>query len=194
MDAVAYQQQLKALSPQGLAWNLEPDSEYSKLLQSFANLLARFDSDIQKAIEELDPRTATVLLPEWERLLALPDKCSMQPQTLQQRREAAHSKYISRGGQSKAYFIALAKSLGYQITIETYKPCIAGLSRCGDSLNPINMRFVWRVNVPGNRALRLRAGQSRIGEKLLTIISATELECVFRRIQPSHTDLFFNYQ
>ncbi len=193
MDAVAYQQQLRALSPPGLAWNLEPESEYSKLLQSFSEALGRFDGNVQQIIEELDPRTATELLPEWERLLALPDSCAVLPQTLQQRREAAHSKYISRGGQSKAYFISLAKSLGYDITIDTYKPCITGLSRCGDHLNPIGSRFIWRVNVPGERIYNFRAGQSACGERLLKIVSATELECVFRKLQPSHSDLFFNY-
>ncbi len=193
MDAVAYQQQLKALSPQGLAWNLEADSEYSKLLQSFSEALGRFDGDIQQVIEELDPRTATELLPEWERLLELPDPCAIQPQTLQQRREAAHSKYISRGAQSRAYFISLAKSLGYEVTIDTYQAFITGLSYCGEVLNPINARFVWRVNVTGERSYRFRAGESACGEQLLKIVSATQLECTFRKLQPSHSNLFFNY-
>ncbi|WP_432473345.1 YmfQ family protein [Amphritea sp. HPY] len=194
MDITAYRQQLVALSPPGLAWNTEPNSDYSACLDVFASALARFDNNIAIALEELDPRTATALLPEWERLLALPDTCTPAAQTIQQRREAAHAKYVMKGGQSKAYFIALAAKLGYSITIDTFKPFICGISQCGYELNPADMRFVWRVNVPGERSIYFRAGVSAPGEELLHIVSAAELECVFRKLQPSHTDLFFNYQ
>jgi uncharacterized protein YmfQ (DUF2313 family) len=194
MDVTAYQKQLVALSPQGLAWNTEKGSDYKKLLTTFAEGLSRADNYIETYFDELDPRTATSLLPEWERLLALPDSCTISEQTLQQRREAAHAKYIMRGGQSEVYFIAIAKALGYQITITTYRPFIAGMSRCGDNLNPDTMRFIWRVNVPGNKTLYFKTGTSSAGEKLLKIASATELECMFSRLKPAHTDLFFNYE
>jgi uncharacterized protein YmfQ (DUF2313 family) len=194
MDVEAYKQQLIALSPQGLAWNTQKGSDYRALLTTFAEGLARVDGFIKTYFEELDPRTATNLLPEWERLLGLPDSCSVSNPTLQQRREAAHSKYIMRGGQSEAYFIELAKTLGYNITITTYRTFIAGLSRCGDKLNPASMRFTWRVNVPGNKTLRFKTGTSAVGEKLLTIASATELECIFNKLKPSHTNLLFNYE
>jgi uncharacterized protein YmfQ (DUF2313 family) len=163
-------------------------------MTTFAEGLARLDKHAEKYLKELDPRTATDLLPEWERLLGLPDVCSPDNQTLQQRREAAHSKFIQKGGQSKKYFIGLAKSLGYDITITTYKSFVAGLSRCGDPLNPLGMRFVWRVNVPGNRTYVFKTGQSATGEKLLKIVPATQLECLFRQLQPSHTTLYFNYE
>ncbi len=194
MDVTAYKQQLVALSPQGLAWNTENNSDYTKLLAAFAEGLARFDRHLEIYLEELDPRTATNLLPEWERLLGLPDKCSPQELTLQQRRETAHSKYTKKGGQSKAYFISLAKSLGYEITIETYRTFNSGLSRCGEHLCSGEMRFIWRVNLPGGRAIKFRTGVSAVGEKLLRVIPASELECLFRQLMPSHTTLFFNYQ
>jgi uncharacterized protein YmfQ (DUF2313 family) len=194
MDVTDYQQQLVALTPIGHAWNTEKNSDYKKLLTTFAEGLARLDKHTEKYLKELDPRTATDLLPEWERLLGLPDVCSPGNQTLQQRREVAHSKFIQKGGQSKKYFMGQAKSLGYDITINTYKPFVSGISRCGQSLNPIRMRFVWRVNVPGNRTYRFRAGVSVAGEQLLKIVSASQLECIFKQLQPSHTALFFNYQ
>lgn len=189
-----YQQQLIALSPPGKAWNTAAGSDYNSLLKVFAIALSRFDDQAETMLNELDPRTATRLLPEWERCLGLPDPCAPADQTLQQRREAAHAKYIMKGGQSKAYFIKLAERLGYLITIDTYRPFIAGLSRCGEALQPDDCRFNWRVNIPGNRVVHFRAGESAAGESLLHIVSAGELECVFHRLQPSHTDLFFNYQ
>jgi uncharacterized protein YmfQ (DUF2313 family) len=194
MDVTAYKQQLVALSPVGHAWNTEQNSDYKKLLATFAEGLARLDKHTEKYLKELDLRTATDLLPEWERLLGLPDVCSPGNQTLQQRRESAHSKFIQKGGQSKKYFIELAGSLGYEITISVYKPFIAGISRCGQSLNPIDMRFVWRVNVPGNRAYKFRTGMSLTGERLLKVVPADQLECIFKQLQPSHTTLYFNYQ
>jgi uncharacterized protein YmfQ (DUF2313 family) len=194
VDVDAYHQQLIALSPIGLAWNVDEGSEYSNILYAFANSLAKFDGQVNEIfLKELNPLTATKLLPEWERLLSLPDSCSPDNQTLLQRREAAYSRWIMKGGQSKAYFIALAKSLGYEITIDSYKPFIVGLSGCGDLLNPIDMRFAWRVNVPGERAYYFRTGESACGERLLQIVPATQLECIFRKLQPSYSDLFFNY-
>ena len=194
MDVDAYHQQLIALSPPGLAWNTEHGSEYSDLLYVFAKALAAFDGKVSDIfIKELNPLTATELLPDWERLLGLPDSCSLPNPTLQERREAAYAKWIMKGGQSKAYFVGLAKSLGYEITIDTYKPFIVGLSRCGEVLSPEDMRFIWRVNVPGERSYYFRCGESACSEPLLKIISATQLECIFRKLQPSHSDLFFNY-
>lgn len=194
MDVDAYQQQLVALSPQGLAWNAERGSEYSDYLFVFAKALADFEGTVTNIIiNELVPLTSTQLLPDWERVLGLPDSCSPHNQTLQERREAAHARWIARGGQSKAYFIGLAKSLGYDITIDTYKPFVTGLSRCGDNLDFVDSRFVWRVNVPGERAYFFRAGESACGESLLQIVPATQLECIFRKLQSSHSDLFFNY-
>ncbi|WP_261840941.1 YmfQ family protein [Aliamphritea ceti] len=194
MAVADYRQQLIALSPPGQAWNIQRGSDYTGLLEVFAIALSRVGDHIQTSLDELDPRTATYLLPEWERCLDLPDRCAPANQTLQQRREAAHAKYVMRGGQSKAYFIKLAERLGYIITIDIYRPFIAGLSRCGEALQPEDCRFNWRVNIPGNRAVYFRTGESAAGESLLHIVSASELECVFRRLQPSHTDLFFNYQ
>jgi len=194
MDVADYRQQLIALSPQGLAWNNDKDSDYSALLSSFAEGLVRIDAYIESYFNELDPRTATQLLPEWERLLSLPDSCTAVNPTLQQRREAAHAKYVMRGGQSKAYFIELANQLGYQITITTYKPFITGVSRCGSRLSPAECRFIWRVNVPGKRVLPFRTGTSATGEKLIKVVSATELECMFNKLKPAQTDLFFNYE
>jgi uncharacterized protein YmfQ (DUF2313 family) len=194
LDVDAYHQQLIALSPPGLAWNVEEGSEYSDLLYVFAKALAEFDGDVTDIfLNELNPLTATKLLSDWERLLGLPDACSPANQTLQQRREAAYGKWMMHGGQSKAYFIGLAKAMGYDITITTFKPFICGLSRCGDALNPVGMRFVWKVSVPGVRTYRFRVGQSVCGEKLLTIASAAQLECVFKKLQPSHSHLVFSY-
>lgn len=194
MDVDAYHQQLIALSPQGLAWNTEPGSEYSDLLYVFAKALSDFNGDVDDIfLRELNPATATKLLPDWERLLGLPDGCSLPNPTLQERREAAYAKWVMKGGQSKAYFIGLAKSLGYDITIDNYKPFMCGISRCGSPLNTVGFRFIWRVNVPGERAIYFRCGQSACGEPLLKIISATQLECIFRKLQPSKSELFFSY-
>lgn len=194
MDVDAYHAQLVALSPQGLAWNVEEGSEYSDLLYVFAKALAVFDSKLTDIfLKELNPLTATELLPDWERLLGLPDTCSPADQALQQRREAAYAKWIMRGGQSKAYFIALASAMGYDITIDTYSPFVCGLSQCGYPLNTLEMRFVWRVNVPDSRVYYFRAGESTCGERLLQIVSATQLECAFRKLQPSCSDLYFSY-
>jgi len=193
VNEAGYRQQLVALSPPGLAWNSENGSEYSHLIDSFAAALAKVDGRVDQLLDELDPRTATELLPDWERLLGLPDACTPADQTLQERRIACHAKYIMKGGQSEAYFIKLAETLGHPITITVFKPFITGLSCCGNGLYSEDDRFVWKVSVNTSRPVYFRTGESAAGEKLLQLAPAAMLECIFRRLQPSHTTLVFDY-
>jgi hypothetical protein len=88
----AYARQLKALLPQGVAWNLEPDSMVSRVMLALAEELARIDGRAAALIQEIDPRTTLELLPDWERMLALPDICAPAAQTLQERRAACAKK------------------------------------------------------------------------------------------------------
>eukprot|EP00659_Diplonema_papillatum_P004998 gene4998-7681_t len=98
-------------------------------------------------------------LADWERVLALPDPCLIgQAQTVGQRVQAVVSKLQGRAGQSKAFFISLAKSMGYDITITTFQPARAGLARAGDAINGGDWSFAWRINAPAVTAIHARIG------------------------------------
>ena len=94
-----------------------------------------------------------------------------------------------------AWYIQLASMLGLEITIEEYRPFIAGLSRCGECLNgAANVRFVWHVTVKGKRLTWFRCGASACGASLLPIAAADELECLLHAYAPAHTVIVIGYE
>lgn len=179
------------LLPPGRAWR---GPLMQQLMLGLAGVDARIAQRLQGILSQADPRNADESIDDWESNLGLPEACIGQLATLQERQVAATAKYTSEGGQSKAYFVALAASLGYAITIDTFTPFVCGLSRCGDPLGSKKMRFVWRVHVPGPRTTRFRCGESRCGEKLLTIARANDLECELGRLGPGAGNLIFAYE
>jgi uncharacterized protein YmfQ (DUF2313 family) len=192
-----YLQVLQQLLPSGAAWPREPDATLTKVLRAQAAELARIHNRTLDLLEEADPRTTNELLADWERVAGLPDECTAgRLTTLQERRLGVVSKLQARGGQSRAYFLMLATSLGYDdVEITEYRPFTCGISRCGDQLGgDAAARFVWRVKVLGPRATRFKCGESRCGDSLCKISRAEDLECIFRRSAPAHTNLRFSYE
>lgn len=194
-DAADYADELAALLPRGFAWPTEPDSLLRQVLAALAGGLAGADGMLWDLLTEADPRTANSLLPDWERLLGLPDGCLSQPgSSLQERRLAAATKLTATGGQSRAYYIGLARTLLEQeVTIREYQPFRAGRSRAGHALTNDPWTYVWQVHAPGYPApIRFRAGQSGAGNSLRRE-RPTPLECLIRRLRPAHTQVLFSY-
>lgn len=134
LSADAYARQLQQLLPRGTVWKLEPDSWVTKTLQAIADELARVDARGDDLIEESDPRTTTEMIEDWERALSLPDEQVLTiPATLAERRVAVTQKYVSRGGQTNADFVALALACGYTVTVSNYNAllCRSGRARAG---------------------------------------------------------------
>lgn len=132
-------------------------------------------------------------LTDWERVLALPDPCLIGiPQTGSQRVQAVVSKVQARGGQSKSFFIALAKSLGYDITITTFRPARAGMARAGDRVYGGDWSFTWRVNAPSVTVSFARAGTARAGDPLAAWGNKS-LECRLSQMKPAESILLFGY-
>lgn len=195
-DKGAWLSALSDLLPPGQAWTRDPYSVLMRLLGTAAEAFAKVEERAGALIEEADPRSTQEMLGDWEALSGLPDDCSTLAGTASERRRAVAMKIIGIGGQSREYFTALARALGYDIVITEYRPFIAGLSRCSrDYLSGGHIvRHIWRVTVRGPRLTWFRAGASRCGERLLSVESAADLECVFRRLKPAHTHLVFAYE
>lgn len=195
MDLKArYAKQFLALLPTGAIWG--KDGALAVLADCLAAPFAALHRRALDLIEEADPRTCKESLPDFEREMGLPDKCLLKAgtPTMTERRDAVVQKRTGRGGLSAAYFISMAAGLGYSISIETFRPFICGLSRCGDPLTADDSRFVWRVTIHGPRTSYFRAGGSMAGERLGQIAAAEDLECRLRTLQPSHTDLLISYE
>lgn len=92
----------------------------------------------------MSPSTAGVDIGEWERLLGLlplPDAAQAD------RVAAVLAKLGELGGLSIPYFIRLAASAGYIVSITEPRAFRAGVGRCGDRLYPEDIVFLWQVRI-----------------------------------------------
>ncbi len=192
-DALAYRAQLQALLPTGAAWPRDDDAWWTAVLDAFAISLARVAARSQALLDEADPRSTFEMLSDWERCAGLPDVCAGQPDTLQERRSSLVSRVTSRGGQTAAYFVLLAESIGYTVTVQEFFQPRCGSARCGnDRLMEDGWAYTWHVLAPETTEVRARSGVSACGERLLNF-GNQRLECILLRHKPAHTFLRFVY-
>jgi uncharacterized protein YmfQ (DUF2313 family) len=191
-SAKEYAYQFQRLLPRGRVWHrglgMVEDADIEVLMPTWARLQSRLND----LIAEIFPCSTLQLLPEWEASLGLPDPCTGPLPTIQQRIAAVCAKFSARGGQSKDYYIAVAKALGFTITITEFAPFRAGLNRTGDPLNGEAWALTWRINVLDLTVIYFRTGLSTARERLREW-SNLLLECVMNAIKPAHTILEFAY-
>ncbi|PZQ44869.1 MAG: phage tail protein [Micavibrio aeruginosavorus] len=204
----AFVQMLQSLLPQGQAWNREKGSVLTSVLGVIASEFVESYNRALALLNEIDPRSSLEMLSDWEAVAGLPDLCTGTDNTFQERRRAAHHKITNIGGQDPDYFISVANDLGYDIEITEYRPFTCGYSECGRGISSVGnkhvmtgitddntIRFFWKVKVIGPRVTFFQCGQSECGRDPLAKISrANDLECLFRRYKPSHTELIFAYE
>ncbi len=188
-----YLAHLQSLLPDGAAWSREPGAALTKTLLAYADGLARVDQRKAQLLDELDPRTTTEAIVDWERVTGLPDACMGQAPTLAERRARVLQQLRTAGGQSGPYYIEMAAALGFAITITEFGPFLAGHSCAGHSItNGPDWKNTWRVNAPAETIREFTAGNSVAGEPLRAW-GNTVLECVIRRYKPGHTHVQFAY-
>lgn len=191
--AADYQQQLNALLPPGALWEaLRQDENAQALLLALADEFARIDARADDLLRELDPRTVSELLAEWEAWAGLPDACSGLGETLQQRRDALHAALTSEGGQSRAYFIALAERIGFPgATITEFEPHTVEMS-VDAPIYGTDWRFAWLLSVAMPAVIQFNV-ESSVDESLGEQAPTTRLECVINKLKPAHTVALFEY-
>ncbi|MGK3122922.1 YmfQ family protein [Candidatus Pantoea formicae] len=126
----------------------------------------------EKVLAAVTPFGADELLTDWERVLALTPATG---DTWQQRLSRVLIKLAETGGLSREYFIRLAGSLGYTITIDEPQPFRTGSNSCGDTLYDKRIIFTWVVTVYGLTA------HDELFESTLT------------SLKPAHTFVSFVY-
>ena len=190
IDADGYLRQLQTLLPRGAVWPLKDDAVLAALLLGFADELARVDSRGDVLIDEGDPRATFELLPDWERNAGLPDPCVGAGQGTQQRRNALTARLKTLGGQSPAYYIAVAAALGYPITITEFRPHTCD-DDCEYPLYSDDWAYAWQVNAP-----TASAGDFSVEDSVdddLGYANNAPLMCVMSRLKPAHTTVLFNF-
>ncbi|ALJ36883.1 YmfQ family protein [Azospirillum brasilense] len=186
---------MQALLPRGRVWPRDASTVQGQVLDGLAAAYERQTVDATALLVDAFPVTTTQLLPEWEVSLALPDACTGPAVGLAERRRRVVSKLVDTGGQSGAYYIGLAGSLGFPgCTITEYAAFTAG-SGCSDPLNTADTGWphAWRFNVPVQAGAVSFTATSGCDEALRGWGSAV-LECVIRRAAPAHTAVLFGYR
>jgi uncharacterized protein YmfQ (DUF2313 family) len=183
--AADYFWQFQRLLPRGRVWHRGWGTVEAEHLLTLMPTWARLDARAAALLVDAFPCTTNDLLPEWEASLGLPDPCTGPLATIQERVAAVCAKFSARGGQSIAYFIAIAEGLGYAgVTIDEFP--------ANSPSDPGNV-YQWRVNIPtSTQVVWFRAGVSAAGDRLATWGSVL-LECTLQMLKPAHTTIVFAY-
>lgn len=190
----AFADQAQRLLPPGLLWRIHEGSVRRKLLEGVGVEGATLEEDLDLLHEEADPRTAALLLPEWESELAIPGECGELAPTIQGRRANVFAKLTGRDPVSIADFVAFAGALGFEVEIEEHRPFEVGRSVVGEELSntPPGWPLTWVVHAPLETPRFFSAGGSAAGEALVEY-GSERLECEFQRARPAHTLVLFVY-
>lgn len=193
VSQAAWLASLQALLPPGRAFTREPDSLLSKLLGAIAAMLLAAQLKLEDLLDQADPRRATSMLADWERLLALPDHCTPAGQQLADRQRAAYQRLVEQGGQSNPYFIRMAELLGEPgVSISEFRRFTCN-SNCNDALYGPGDVFAWRVNIP-HPALNARLFNCNSPcDAALQEYTPSPIECALTKRKPAHTNVIFSY-
>lgn len=186
---------MRQLLPPGRLFSREPGSVLQNLLDALACEFDRASDSAADLPRQVDPAVGDESIPDWERVLGLPDDCGPAPVTLEERRRAVLGRLQSGGLLSRAFYVELARSQGYTIKIEELNraPFRCGLGRCGDHLGTEAGIFAWTAVVQTSRRHPFRVGKSQCGEAFGSLRDPL-LECILRRAAPAHTSLEFRYE
>jgi uncharacterized protein YmfQ (DUF2313 family) len=149
-----YFSHVKALFPRGAAWNFAAPI-FAQVAEAIAIEFDRVDARAEALLLEMDPRTTTELIEDWERVCGLPDPCAEAPTILADRRAAVTARLLARGdlSPSASSLQSMIEALGYDeadITIRRFHiDAFTCESECDDPLNTesAGWPFVWEFIV-----------------------------------------------
>ena len=177
---------LRALIPVELGPNHAADMEIE------GQNLDQVQASAQQLLREMFPDTCFALLEEWERLLGLPDPCTGQLPTVQQRIAAVVAKFGEKRSLSAAYLIAVAANLGYMVTITNYAMRRYGHAETGGDYIGKEWANTITVNAPEVAVQQRHYGAAVFGEAYSTW-GFGALECAIARLRPAHVYVVFSY-
>lgn len=170
---------LQDLLPRGRAWTRRFDTVLGQLVRGLSEEAQRVEDRGRDLIEETLCRSASgEMLDDWEEQLGIPDECLAGAGTVAARWVAVLAKLTARGGQSRAYYIALAAAMGYAVTIVEHNASAFRVeqSTVEEAIDGTDWLWTWEVifavpTDPGTEAV----------------------ECVIKAKKPAHTAVFFTY-
>lgn len=183
-----YQQALLGLLPPGPAWPRDADSPHAKLLGGLAVEFYRVDDQGDLLVEEADPRTTETLLTRWESICGIVSIAS----TLTLRQLAVTGAITRRGGQTAAYYIALAAKLGFTATITEFNEHSFD-DNLDASWNGADWAFAWQLNVPMVAGNVIDLTVDGDVDMPFSIFSSSIDTGPFVEYKPAHTNVLFSY-
>lgn len=190
-----YHVQLLALLPPGPAWHAEAVPELVEVLDALAQEFGRVDARADSLLGEMVPSGVRELLPDWERVLGLPDPCLGADGGFAERRAEVVRRFGEVGRQDPLYFVEIARKLGYpDAWVEEYRAPRFGRSSFGQArFGTRRQQFLWKFHLGARRAGGARFGVTQWGERFGANPNNI-IECIVRRYRPAHTHVIFEYQ
>ena len=178
------------LLPQGLAWARDRLSNLGRLIEVMADeRRQRHERSLILLEAEAVPTLSVELLPEWERALGLPDPCRAAPGTLAERHAEVADIFFADHAPTAENMVAWAARAGWNISIREQRDFVLGVSQLGDAMGESD--FAWVVSVLDQNIDFFRLGQNALGDPFWTWPDLATLECVLRRANPGHLQIYF---
>lgn len=181
----------RRLLPRGVLWSFAVGSIADRLLHGLALPVAYVEELAARVIEEADPRTTVEWLPDWERVLGLPD-CSIVATSLVARRAAIVSKLNAPLGQTDGALIVVAAAFGFECQIERFPLAVIDEAVIGDYLYDEPWVHTIGVHLPNPPVVFFEADWSGAGDPLAEDVTEA-IECAIEKVAPAHALLLFIY-
>ena len=167
------------------------DSVLRKVLVGLASEWLNFRSSLNDVVSEYNPNNTTSLIEEWEAFVGIPDSCISVASTLEKRRLNVLLKLAGINVSTAKQFKNVALILGYSIEV----------SNGVDTLTfPLRLPFllISQASAPFTMVITLPSSLKPAGFPLtlpfiLTAGQPEILNCLFNKLKPANTQLFFRY-
>lgn len=167
------------------------DSTLRKILLGLASEWLNFRDKINEVVNEYNLQKTTALIQEWEEFVGIPDSCIPVASTIEQRRLNVLLKLSGINVTTEKQFKNVASILGYNIEVSN------GVST---STFPLTLPFllISEASAPFTIVITLPSSIKPSGFPLtfpftLTSQQPAILNCLFNKLKPANTQLFFRY-
>jgi uncharacterized protein YmfQ (DUF2313 family) len=167
------------------------DSILRKVMLGLASEWLNFRSSLNDVVSQYNPNNTTSLIEEWEGFVGIPDSCIAVASTLEQRRLNVLLKLSGINVSTAKQFKNVAAILGYSIQVS---------NGVDTSTFPLQLPFllISQASAPFTIVITLPASLKPAGFPLtlpfkLTAQQPTILKCLFNKLKPANTQLFFRY-
>lgn len=166
-------------------------STLRKVLLGLATEWLNFRDKINEVANEYNPQITTALIEEWEGFVGIPDSCIPIASTIEQRRINILLKLAGINATTAKQFKNIASILGYSIQVS---------NGVDTSTFPLTLPFllISQASAPFTIVITLPASIQPSGFPLTLPFTLTEqqpaiLNCLFNKLKPANTQLFFRY-